>query len=346
MTRKRASGPAIGRLGESTAINATLFTKAESRPSRRAVVTDFFQLTLDSLLSHIAILKADGTIHAVNAAWNNFATRNGLVESACGPGTNYLRVCEGASGSCSEESHVVARGIRAVCRGQIPDFQLEYPCHSPTEQRWFNVRVTRFVIGSQVRIVVTHDDTTERKLGEIRLREANRLLEAQATSDGLTGVCNRRRFDQVLAREWKRHARSGAPLSLLLLDVDHFKRYNDSCGHLAGDDCLREVAQTIRSSAGRPGDLVARYGGEEFAAILPETDRAGAFAMASIVAERLRLRRLPHPTSETGPLVTLSIGGASMVPTGDVAASELILRADRALYQAKAEGRDRVKLTG
>ena len=114
---------------------------AETQPE----VTDFFQRTLDALLVHIAILQADGTIIAVNAAWNNFATQNGLVESLCGPGTNYLRVCEQATGPCSEESHAVA-GIRDVSDGRIADFAMEYPCHSESEQRWFTVRVTRFVL--------------------------------------------------------------------------------------------------------------------------------------------------------------------------------------------------------
>ncbi|WP_406699120.1 diguanylate cyclase [Singulisphaera sp. Ch08] len=310
-------------------------------PTERAKPTDFFQLTLDSLLAHVAILRANGTIIAVNAAWNSFATRNGLVESICGPGANYLEVCERASGPCSEEAHAVAHGIRAVSQGRVPDFQLEYPCHSTVEYRWFSVRVTRFVIDSEVHVVATHDNITEKKLTEIRLLEANRLLGAQAMTDGLTGVANRRHFDLTLAREWKRHSRSRSPLSLLLLDIDYFKRYNDSCGHLAGDDCLKEIARTIQSAAGRPGDLVARYGGEEFAVILAETDHAGSLAMANLVVEGLRLKRLPHPDSGAGPFVSMSIGCSTILPPQRGLVSEILVRADRALYQAKEEGRDR-----
>lgn len=308
----------------------------------RAAVTDFFQLTLDSLLAHIAILRDDGTIIAVNAAWNAFATRNGLDESTCGPGTNYLTTCERATGPCSDESRLVAQGIREVIQGVVPSFELEYPCHSPTEQRWFNVRVTRFVIDSQIRVVVTHDNITDRKLAEIGVNEANRLLQAQAATDGLTGVANRRQFDVTLAREWERHARSGLPLSLLLLDIDYFKKYNDTCGHLAGDDCLRDVAQTLQATISRPGDLLARYGGEEFAVILSATDRSGSLAVAEIMCERLRQRQLPHPASAVGPLITISIGCATIVPARGVPATEILGRADRALYQAKAGGRDRV----
>jgi diguanylate cyclase (GGDEF)-like protein len=315
-----------------------------SRGWHQEGVTDFFQRTLDSLLSHLAILRPDGTIVAVNAAWNAYATHNGLVESLCGPGVNYLRVCEKASGSCSEQATLIANAIRDVGAGRIPDFQLEYPCHSPTTSQWFTVRVTRFVVGDEVRIVVTHDDITQRKLAELKLQDANRLLAAQATTDGLTGLANRRCFDEELDREWKRHARSATPLSLLLIDIDHFKKYNDSLGHLAGDECLRAVAESIRASVCRPGDLVARYGGEEFAAILPETDRDGALAIAAKVGERLRLKGLPHAAPGAGPFVTLSIGCATMVPSGD--AEQLIERADLALYEAKAAGRDRVSRSG
>jgi diguanylate cyclase (GGDEF)-like protein len=328
---------AAGRIGGSNRTGVTDFYQ------HRTGVTDLYQRALDSLLSHMAILRSDGTIVAVNAPWDDFATGNGMTESLCGPGVNYLDVCEAAHGECAEQARQTARGIRDVARGQTPDFQLEYPCHSPTEQRWFIVRATRFVIGSEAFLVVTHDNITQRKLAEADLLEANRRLEAQASTDGLTGVANRRHFDRMLALEWKRHARSASPLSLLLIDVDHFKKYNDARGHLEGDDCLRQVALALRVSAGRPGDLVARYGGEEFVAILPETDRAGARAMAGMVRERLRLTGLPHGAPGAGPLVTLSIGCASMVPGCDIPADVLIRRADRALYEAKAAGRDRAR---
>lgn len=307
-----------------------------------ATAAQFFQLTLDALLAHIAILRADGTIIAVNAAWNMFAVENGLGESACGPGVNYLKVCEKSAGLYSDEAYIVARGIEDVRDGRIVYFQLEYPCHSPTKQRWFSVRVTRFIIDSAIGIVVSHDNITERKLAEIRLSEVNRLLEAQATTDGLTGISNRRHFDQSLAQEWERHTRSRLPLSILLLDIDFFKKYNDAFGHLAGDDCLQEIAQTIRSSISRPGDLIARFGGDEFTIILPQTDRAGAIAVATIVARKLKDRQLPHPASELGSAVTVTIGCSTMVPARGIAMREILERADRALYRAKAEGRNRL----
>lgn len=308
----------------------------------QAKLTDFFQKTLDALLAHIAILNEDGTIIAVNSAWNAFATRNGLIESFCGPGTNYLQVCERSAGERSEEADIVACGIRDVRAGRLPDFHHEYPCHSPAERRWFTVRITRFEIEGESRIVVTHDNITQRKVAEMKLVEVNALLKRQATTDGLTGIGNRRSFDQALLLEWRRHVRTHLPLSVLLMDVDFFKRFNDTQGHLAGDDCLREVARTIRSSLSRCGDIVARYGGEEFAAILPGTDRAGALQVAGVITEGLRARGLRHPSSDVGPFVTVSIGCGTTVPARDVPARVLLDQSDQALYRAKAAGRNRV----
>ena len=182
----------------------------------------------------------------------------------------------------------------------MTDFAMEYPCHSPIEQRWFTVRVTQFVLRGEVHIVVTHDNITERKLAEMRLQRANRLLEEQATTDVLTGVGNRRLFDQALLREWRRHRRSGRPLSMLLLDIDEFKKFNDTSGHLAGDDCLREVAETIQTAVGRPGDFVARYGGEEFAVILPETDAPGALALRGRSPRNSTSAICPTPAPASG----------------------------------------------
>ena len=165
--------------------------------------SEFFQKTLDCLHSHIAILKDDGTIIAVNATWNKFAISNGLAAEFCGPGANYLRSCDEASGDCSEGAKTVADGIRDVIANRREFFDLEYPCHSPTEQRWFCVRITRFEIDHSVRVVVTHDNITQRKRAEFEVKDANRLLGLIAT-DGLTGIANRRSFDGVFEQEWKR----------------------------------------------------------------------------------------------------------------------------------------------
>ena len=304
---------------------------------------EFFQKTLDCLRSHIAILKDDGTIIAVNATWNKFATSNGLAERFCGPGANYLRSCDRARGACSEEAKVVADGIRDVIANKQDYFYLEYPCHSPSEQRWFSVRVTRFEINHSVRVVVTHDNITQRRLAEFEVQEANRRLGLMAATDGLTGIANRRRFDAVFEQEWKRHERMQSPLSVALVDVDCFKQFNDEYGHLAGDDCLKAVAQMLQELASRAGDFMARYGGEEFAVVLPNTEAAGAAIVLEQVLRSIRRLAIPHASSKVSRgVVTVSIGCATVIPSENDSQTDLLSRADHALYEAKASGRDQV----
>lgn len=303
---------------------------------------EFLQRTLDCLRSHMAILNDEGTIIAVNATWNKFATSNGLAEKFCGPGANYLRSCDQATGDCSEEAKVVADGIRDVIANRREHFYLEYPCHSPSEQRWFSVRITRFEINQSVKIVVSHDNVTQRKLAELKVQEANRRLSQIAATDGLTGIANRRSFDTAFEQEWKRNARTRTPLSVALLDVDCFKQFNDNYGHLPGDDCLKAIAQTLQKTIGRAGDFVARYGGEEFAIILPNTA-----AGSSVILERLlvciRTLAIPHAFSNVGRgVVTVSIGCATVVPSENDSESALLARADHALYEAKVNGRDQL----
>lgn len=174
------------------------------------------------------------------------------------------------------------------------------------------------------------------------LETANRKLELLSMSDGLTGVGNRRCFDQRLAADWARLAGEGRMLALLLVDADHFKALNDACGHLHGDECLRELARLCTRIADGDADLVARFGGEEMIVMLPGRD----LAAASAIAERLRLRiadaAMTHPTSPVAPHLTVSIGVAAQQPDASLPPERLVAAADRALYAAKAGGRNRV----
>ncbi len=186
-------------------------------------------------------------------------------------------------------------------------------------------------------VIVT--DVTDLKLAERALIEANADLSRQASTDALTGLANRRVFDDALERDMARCGRAGTPLSLILLDVDRFKHYNDLHGHQAGDRCLVMVANALRASLLRPTDLAARYGGEEFAVILPDTDITGAEA----VAERIRTAIAGAATSELGIEVTASLGVAEYdLAKGPSTPENLVRRADGALYSAKAAGRNRV----
>jgi diguanylate cyclase (GGDEF)-like protein/PAS domain S-box-containing protein len=184
-------------------------------------------------------------------------------------------------------------------------------------------------------------DVSERKRAEQKLIEAYSAVEALAITDALTGLPNRRRFDQDLATEWLRGAREQEPLSLLMMDIDKFKVYNDTFGHIRGDGCLKQVAEACQDVICRPGDLVARYGGEEFVVILPNTPAEGALVVANELLESVRHRRLPHPGSAFQ-IVTVSIGCVTGIPTYGKHSADLLDLADQALYAAKSSGRNRV----
>jgi diguanylate cyclase (GGDEF)-like protein len=191
-------------------------------------------------------------------------------------------------------------------------------------------------------------EARERKLTKLvaertaELADANKVLQNLANSDGLTKIGNRRRFESFLADEWHRAVRFKTEISLVLIDIDHFKRYNDAYGHQAGDDCLQKVAEAFADTIKRPTDLVARFGGEEFAIILGGTDAAGALTIAEQAVANVRSLGILHSHSDTSELLTVSIGVATMFAKLDMSEADLIKAADKALYQAKENGRDRI----
>lgn len=191
---------------------------------------------------------------------------------------------------------------------------------------------------------------TSEQMLELRVQERtnelivlNDKLSVMSTTDELTQIANRRRFDEILHGEWTRALRSGQPLSLGMVDVDWFKKYNDHYGHQAGDECLRRVAAVLADSVCRSGDLVARYGGEEFAFIAPFTDSAHALSIAIRICEVLQAQGLPHALSDFG-MITASVGVATLVPSAASSPDSLLKCADEALYQAKAQGRNQAVL--
>jgi diguanylate cyclase (GGDEF)-like protein/PAS domain S-box-containing protein len=209
--------------------------------------------------------------------------------------------------------------------------------------RWIRdvVHVQRDASGNVQALIGFMFDISERKRTEERLLLLQRELEDLSFRDGLTGLLNRRRFDALLATEWAAAQRTRQPLSLVLIDIDHFKQYNDRYGHIRGDDCLKSVAASLAKCANRPRDFVARYGGEEFVIVLPETDANGAETIANKCREAVVQAGITHDDSTIG-RVTLSAGVGSIVPAQTDVAIEFLTAVDQCLYQAKANGRNSV----
>jgi diguanylate cyclase (GGDEF)-like protein len=215
--------------------------------------------------------------------------------------------------------------------------QLERPLLRPrADGRWMHLYEVTTPSGC---LVMARLDVSELVQKTEALERTNELLEQLSITDALTGLANRRQFDRHLHAEWQRSMRNHQPISLLLIDVDHFKRYNDHYGHVAGDNCLRELAGILYDCAQRSGELVARYGGEEFAVLLPGVESGAAMAVAQRCMEELARARIAHANSPVADCLTCSIGVASVIASPDLVPESLVRSADEALYQVKSSGR-------
>ncbi len=289
---------------------------------------------MDALTSNICVVDLAGEILAVNRAWMEFSATNEGGAGEAYLGTNYLNVCRSSTGPASAEASSFYGGLADVLEGRKDLFQIEYPCHSPSELRWFLARVTPLIQRrntKKIGAVVSHMNITDRKLVEL---DYARL----ASTDPLTDLPNRRFLEDYAKIELERLRRFGGAMSVLMLDLDKFKLINDTHGHLAGDAVLKKVAARCKAAV-RESDVFARIGGEEFVALLPGTDEVGAI----VLAEKLRsiIEGLKIKTEAETLRVTGSIGVASVAPN-DRSISSALNRADRALYAAKDAGRNRV----
>ncbi|NYE03927.1 diguanylate cyclase (GGDEF)-like protein/PAS domain S-box-containing protein [Bacillus niacini] len=191
-------------------------------------------------------------------------------------------------------------------------------------------------------IVAVSRDITERLEKEERLHEANVMLRYISNMDGLTGIPNRRYFDEKLQEEWKRLKRNSSPFSAIMIDIDFFKKYNDFNGHQAGDECLRLIASVLKNTVRRAGDFAARYGGEEFVILLPETDAQGAVHVAELLQANVRDLNIPYLSNVLEPIVSISIGCSTLIPDERTKPEELIKLADKELYKAKESRRNQL----
>lgn len=310
----------------------------------------FASALINAAPSQIAVMDATGSIVAVNRAWKRFARENGGAKTAF-LGANYLEACRSAARRDGDEiAQSVTRAFEELLHGDRQTFTIEYPCHSPSVQRWFIGRVSRFSFDGRTFLVAIHDDITARKTAELELHEtkvsleeANRRLRevlaqehTRARTDELTGVSNRRHFFDLARQMFATARRYGTPLSLLMFDVDRFKRINDEHGHMVGDSVLRSVARIARDHT-RESDVLARYGGEEFVMAFPNTAPSEALKVAEKI--RAKVAAGPERPGEGGPRVTISVGVAG-IPPGEETLDGLLQRADTALYAAKKAGRD------
>ncbi len=248
---------------------------------------------------------------------------------------------------CVEDPQEIIDEFNQDLVEQYPRIWLQIPVYSDGKV-WGSLSIVRHRSipwsETDVELAVVVTDQLAIAIGQSQLyqqlHQVNQELEHLANLDGLTQVANRRRFDRVLEQEWLRLRREKLPLSLILADIDYFKLYNDTYGHLAGDDCLRQIAQTIHQTLKRPADLVARYGGEEFVVILPNTSLPGALQVAEHIRQAVYNLQLTHQASPGTGVITLSLGVSSLIPPINEEPQILIQKADQALYKAKKQGKN------
>ncbi|MET0069749.1 MAG: sensor domain-containing diguanylate cyclase [Candidatus Thiodiazotropha sp.] len=298
---------------------------------------EFLAALVDTLTEHIAVIDREGRILFVNKSWCRFGQENNHANPNDWVGINYLQACDAKPVGGTGDGAQAAEGIRRIIDKEQSCFQLEYPCDSPTEKRWFLMRAVEFEINGDSFIVISHSNITERKLMEEQVVQLSRI-------DSLTGLANRRYFDEWYHGQWARSVREQTPLTIALIDIDHFKLLNDSLGHGAGDDCLKTVSIEMLSVARRPDDISVRYGGDELMIVYGNTEIEESLELLKEFVSRLGELAIPNPNAPTGPNVTVSIGVATTCPDKDDDPQELIRTADNLLYMAKDGGRNRIEV--
>lgn len=285
---------------------------------------DLLSSTLDGLEDHIAIIDQSGLITYVNKPWLDFGHENNYTKkSSEWLAHNYIHVCERSIESGAPLAAEALQGILDVLNGEKSVFTIEYPCHSPAEERWFRMRIVPIESDSARLFLVSHSNIT-------------RVITAEKLSlyDPLTGLANRRYFTTFLENEWRRCYREQTAVGLLMIDVDHFKKYNDQYGHVAGDRCLCAIADIVSSYTRRPGDIAARYGGDEFIVVLGGSSDKECESIAKGIASAVKNMNFQL---ENDIELTVSIGFISVTPEQNSIDGSIYAVVDKCLYAAKLE---------
>lgn len=314
-----------------------ILLEAIGAANQKQIAAEMLSMELEQVFSSCAdamwVVRNDKTVVRANEAM--LALLGKPVEEVVG------RLCHDLLEAplCNDISCPLGQTSRSAA---AKEYDLEWNKRSGGAQHFIVTAAPLVTLDGTPGVVAQFKDITDRKVAEAALAKANVALARMARLDSLTQLPNRRSFDESLEQEWRRLAREEQDLSLVLCDIDCFKQYNDTYGHQAGDDCLRQVAQALESCARRTGDMACRYGGEEFIFLLPNTPLEGAARFADQVRQAVETLALPHDTSLAAPVVTLSLGVAARVPCAEGPPAALVKAADDALYRAKEAGRNRV----
>ncbi len=299
----------------------------------------------DQLNLGVAIIDQDGCI----VFWNQWLQRKSGLQCTEESNTKLLEAFPELRGGRLEQAvnDALKHGLpsllsQSLNKAPLPLYD-DLADRSQRIQQAIHVTPLEFQPGARFCLIQVNDVSIAVKKERL-LREQAEILRGLAFIDSLTGVANRRRMDEYLSDEFRRAARNNSPLSVIMLDVDFFKQFNDTYGHQDGDFCLKRIANAIKACLNRPADLVARYGGEEFAIILPDTAFGGAMKLAEEIRKHVENLAIPHSASPQAPHVTLSLGVSNAQAYTGISDRTLLAQADEALYQAKQQGRNRVVL--
>lgn len=300
------------------------------------IENSFFTQVLNNMPDHIVVIDLEGNIVFSNQAWDTFGEDNGVPEDQSWKQHNYLDVCDQAANSGDDFGTQAAKGIRKIINDGINDFSFEYPCHSPTEKRWFMMTAKLMSHDDKPLILISHINITERKLAEESALN-------QSREDHLTKIANRRNFDEFAEQLWAANRRNKQEVCLAIIDLDRFKEINDEYGHQAGDNALIEVAKLLSEISQRPTELCARFGGDEFVVIYGDSSKLEVYKLLSNFQKQLENRKIPAPDDKGHQqILTTSIGLYAMQPTRSNRFSFLYEAADRLLYCAKNKGRNTI----